>query len=76
MKCLCCGKEFTPKASIEEVECGWHKKCVKAFFGSNKLPLLDLSEEALKRLAEESTNKGYACQLSNGLYFQASNGRI
>lgn len=59
MKCLCCGKEFTPKASIEEVECGWHKKCVKAFFGSNKLPLLDLSEEALKRLAEESTNKGF-----------------
>lgn len=59
MKCLCCGKEFTPKASIEEVECGWHKKCVKAFFGSNKLPLLDISEEALKRLAEESTNKGF-----------------
>lgn len=59
MKCLCCGKEFTPKASIEEVECGWHKKCVKEFFGSNKLPLLDISEEALKRLAEESTNKGF-----------------
>ena len=59
MKCLCCGKEFTPKASIEEVECGWHKKCVKAFFGSNKLPLLDISEETLKRLAEESTNRGF-----------------
>lgn len=58
MKCLCCGKEFTPKASIEEVESGWHKKCVKAFFGSSKLPLLDISEETLKRLAEESTNKG------------------
>ena len=39
MKCLCCGREFTPKASIEEVENGWHKKCVKAFFGGNKLPL-------------------------------------
>ncbi len=59
MKCLCCGKEFTPKASVEEVESGWHKKCVKAFFGSNKLPLLDISEETLKRLAEESTNKGF-----------------
>lgn len=44
---------------MEEVECGWHKKCVKAFFGSNKLPLLDISEQALKRLAEESTNKGF-----------------
>ena len=59
MKCLCCGREFTLKASIEEVENGWHKKCVKAFFGGNKLPLLDISEETLKRLAEESTNKGF-----------------
>lgn len=59
MKCLCCGREFSPKASIEEVESGWHKKCVKAFFGSNKLPALDISEETLKLLAEESTNKGF-----------------
>ena len=59
MKCLCCGREFTPKASIEEVESGWHKKCVKAFFGGSKLPILDISEETLKRLAEESTNKGF-----------------
>ena len=49
MKCLCCGREFTPKASIEEVESGWHKKCVKAFFGSTKLPTLDISEETLKK---------------------------
>ena len=59
MKCLCCGREFTPKTSIEEVENGWHKKCVKAFFGGSKLPILDISEETLKRLAEESTNKGF-----------------
>lgn len=59
MKCLCCGREFSSKASIEEVESGWHKKCVKAFFGSNKLPALDISEETLKLLAEESTNKGF-----------------
>lgn len=59
MKCLCCGREFTPKAFIEEVENGWHKKCVKAFFGGNKLPILDISEETLKQLAEESTNKGF-----------------
>ncbi len=59
MKCLCCGKEFTQKACIEEVESGWHKKCVKAFFSSSMLPLLDISEETLKRLADESTNKGF-----------------
>ena len=59
MKCLCCGRDFTSKTSIEEVENGWHKKCVKAFFGGSKLPMLDISEETLKRLAEESTNKGF-----------------
>ena len=59
MKCLSCGREFTPKTPIEEVKNGWHKKCVKAFFGGSKLPLLDISEETLKRLAEESTNKGF-----------------
>ena len=41
------------------MENGWHKKCVKAFFGGSKLPILDISEETLKRLAEESTNKGF-----------------
>ena len=59
MTCLCCGKKFTQKALPEELESGWHKKCVKIFFGSQKLPVLDVSEETLKRLAEESTNKGF-----------------
>lgn len=59
MKCLCCGKEFTAKVSEEELQSGWHKKCIKAFFGSNTLPVLDISEETLKLLAEESTNKGF-----------------
>ena len=59
MKCLCCGREFTPKSSIEEVESGWHQKCAKTFFGSSKLPILDISDETLKRLAQESTNKGF-----------------
>jgi len=59
MKCLCCGRDFTSKSTIEELENGWHKKCVKAFFGSSKLPTLDISEEILKRLAEQSTNKGF-----------------
>ncbi len=59
MTCLCCGKKFTQKALPEELESGWHKECIKAFFGSQKLPVLDVSEETLKRLAEESTNKGF-----------------
>ena len=59
MRCLCCGKKFTLKAFPEELESSWHKECVKTFFGSQKLPVLDVSEETLKRLAEESTNKGF-----------------
>ena len=59
MRCLCCGKKFTQKALLEELENGWHKECVKTFFGSQKLPVLDMSEETLKKLAEESTNKGF-----------------
>ena len=59
MKCLCCGKEFTEKVSLEEVQNGWHKKCIKAFFGSVSLPVLDISEETLKKLADEYTNKGF-----------------
>lgn len=59
MKCLCCGREFTSKASMEELQTCWHKKCVKTFFGANHLPILDISEAMLKKLAEECTNKGF-----------------
>ena len=59
MTCLCCGKKFTQKALLEELESGWHKECAKTFFRSQKLPVLDVSAETLKRLAKESTNKGF-----------------
>ncbi len=60
MKCLCCGKEFAPNMSVEEFENGWHKKCIKLFFlGSKELPLVDISEETLKRLTDETVNRGF-----------------
>ena len=59
MKCLCCGKEFALNAPIEELENGWHRKCIKAFFGSKELPLLDISEETLKKLTNETVDKGF-----------------
>lgn len=34
MKCLCCGKE------VENANC-WHDSCVKKFFNTNNLPILD-----------------------------------
>jgi serine/threonine-protein kinase HipA len=59
MRCLCCGKQFTPTISHDELKYGWHSKCIKKFFGTTKLPDIDISYEALNALALESTNKGY-----------------
>lgn len=54
MKCYCCGKPFLP----EESNCGWHTRCIRKFFGTDTLPALDLSEEALASYVTESVFKG------------------
>lgn len=54
MKCYCCGKPFLP----EESNCGWHTRCIRKFFGTDTLPELDLSEEALASYVTESVFKG------------------
>jgi len=59
MKCLCCGKDIPEKATSKEKSNLWHLSCAKKFFGANDIPILDISEETLKALAVESTNKGY-----------------
>ena len=46
------------KISEMERESGWHKRCVKAFFGTNTMPVLDLTEEGLLQLAVRMTGKG------------------
>lgn len=58
MKCLCCGKEIKENASAMEQQSGWHKRCIKKFFGTEQLPRIELTEEALRALAEETVNKG------------------
>ena len=58
MRCLYCGKEITEKASVEEKECSWHKKCIHHFFNVSKMPKLDLSKEQLEKLANETVNQG------------------
>ena len=53
MNCLCCGKPLkTPSAS------GWHKSCIKRFFGTAVLPEIDISEETLEMIAAETVKKG------------------
>ncbi len=55
MNCLCCGKELDENQSIE----GWHRRCVKSFFGTDSLPRIDLDEKVLVALAKEATDKGF-----------------
>lgn len=58
MKCLCCGKIITERASTEEKNSFWHKRCIKSFFNTQKLPLLDISKEQLEHLANTTVAKG------------------
>lgn len=54
MNCLCCGKPLrTPD------ETGWHKACIKHFFGTTKLPEIEIDDKTLNLLAAETTNKGF-----------------
>ena len=54
MKCLCCGKEF----SSDNLQNGWHRGCIRNFFGTDKLPTLEVDKEHLEILAENSVQKG------------------
>lgn len=54
MNCLCCGKHLrTPD------ETGWHKACIKHFFGTTRLPEIEIDDKTLNLLATETTNKGF-----------------
>lgn len=59
MNCLCCGRPILDSSGKEELSTGWHDLCVKKFFGTGKLPDIDITEEALLKIAVESTSKGY-----------------
>lgn len=58
MKCLCCGKVIKDTAADKEKKNRWHSKCIKNFFGTTQMPILDLSEEKLEELASMTVNKG------------------
>lgn len=54
MRCLCCGKEIIRK---NEIESGWHQKCIDTFFGVNELPDIDISTDTLEELVVKSVGK-------------------
>ena len=58
MRCLCCGKRMKENADIQERENSWHNKCIKSFFGTSLMPMIDISEEQLEELAKDTVNKG------------------
>ncbi len=55
MNCLCCGKPLR----TENTQSGWHKSCIKRFFGTTELPEIAIDEKTLEILATESTSRGY-----------------
>ena len=55
MNCLCCGKPLRP----DDAHIGWHKSCIRRFFGTAKLPEIAIDEAAFEALVVENTNKGY-----------------
>ncbi len=56
-RCLCCNEEIKNPTKYE-TEAGWHEKCIKSFFGTDKLPEIDCSEKELESLANKTVNKG------------------
>ncbi len=55
MNCYCCGKPL----QSEIARYGWHKSCIKKFFGTVELPEIEIDEKTIELLVAESTNKGY-----------------
>lgn len=54
MNCYCCGKPLRTENPF-----GWHKACIRRFFGRELIPEFDIDENTLEALVIEGTNKGY-----------------
>ena len=77
MNCLCCGKPLR----TDDTHTGWHKSCIRRFFGTAELPEIAIDETAFEALVTESTNKGYTVpgvqkKLSLHLFSEGSRSRL
>lgn len=73
MNCFCCGKPLKT-----ETGSGWHKACIKRFFGTADIPEIEIDEQSLEALAVRSTNKGLTVpgvQKKMSLHLQSEGGR-
>jgi len=55
MNCLRCGE---PLAGSEQ-ENRWHTRCTRSFFGTDRVPAIDVTKEALEQLAVTSVRAGH-----------------
>lgn len=53
MNCLCCGKPLKTDDGT-----GWHKSCVRRFFGTSVLPEIEIDNQTLESIVTESVGKG------------------
>jgi len=58
MRCLCCGKEIPTEASAEEKRDMWHERCIRKFFGTKSLPVIDVTRKELDELVNETVSRG------------------
>lgn len=77
MNCLCCGKSL----DSENENSGWHKNCIKSFFGTETLPEIEIDEAAIEKLAGEVAAKGFTVpgvqkKLSLCLFSEGSRPRL
>ncbi|MBQ9009015.1 MAG: HipA domain-containing protein [Clostridia bacterium] len=55
MNCLCCGKSLKEPLPAS----GWHPACIRRFFGTTTFPAIELTDETLILLTDESVQRGY-----------------
>ena len=74
MNCLCCGKPLM----TEDKSSGWHRSCIRHFFGTTSIPEIEIDDDTLECLASESINKGYTIpgvQRKLSLHLSADGGK-
>ena len=55
VNCLCCGKSLKEPLTAS----GWHPACIRRFFGTTTFPAIELTDETLILLTDESVQRGY-----------------
>ena len=77
MRCLRCGLEIEDPTEQEQ-NAGWHRHCIRNFFGTETLPFIEISDEELDKIASKSVEQGATvpgAQRKLSLHHESSDGR-